>query len=171
MAQSKIPNLPIAVIDNTLLSRLAGLTIVEFLPLIFAKILYPPEVLAEADKGPQAAALRKLLDEMTGFFELCTQDDLLNKEILKTILDAGEAAVIAQAEFTNSAVILDERKGYAQATKRELQVFRTGKILCLLKEAGAISEVKPYLDNLKSLGFHLTSHAYQAILQQVDETK
>jgi predicted nucleic acid-binding protein len=48
---------------------------------------------------------------MPSFFILCKEDDIFVKEFLKTLLDDGEAAAIAQAEFTNSALIIDEKKG------------------------------------------------------------
>lgn len=130
--------LPVAVIDNTLLSRLTELGLAESLPLVFKKIRLPPEVKREALKAPNKRRLKNLLSENRGFFVDCFEADILNKEILKTVIDEGEAAVIAQAEETDSVVITDDKKGYNQAVKRELVVFRTGKILCLLKENGQI---------------------------------
>jgi predicted nucleic acid-binding protein len=169
MPRNKTFGLPVAVIDNTLLSRLAQLDIAEFLPLIFDKILIPIEVRQEAFKASNKRRLRNLLNEMQGFFVLCNQDDFLVKELLKIDLDEGEAAAIAQAEYTKSALILDEKKGRNQATKRELEVFPTLKILCLLKEVEVISEVKPYLDKLIKMKFHLSLKLYNSTLKEVRE--
>lgn len=169
MPRNKTFGLPVAVIDNTLLSRLARLEIAELLPLIFDKILIPIEVRQEAFKAPNRRRLRNLLNEMQGFFILCNEDDFLVKELLKIDLDEGEAAAIAQAEYTNSALILDEKKGRSQAEKRELIVFPTLKILCLLKEFGGISEVKPYLDKLVKLKFHLSVKLYNSTLKEAGE--
>lgn len=166
MAKSKLPT---AVIDNTLLSRLTRLDIAKLLPYIFAKILIPIEVREEAFKAPNRRRLRNLLNEMQGFFVFCKEDDIFVKEFLKTILDAGEASAIAQAEFTSSALILDEKKGRKQAEMRELQVFPTVSILCLLKEAGAISEVKPYIDKLIQMQFRLSVEIIQITLKRVRE--
>lgn len=161
--------LAVAVIDNTLLSRLVALEIAVFLPLIFDQIRIPPEVKREAERSPNRAELIKLLDESKDFFIDCFEADITNREILKTILDDGEAAVIAQAEATLSVVITDDKKAYREATRRELQVYRTGAILCLLKEAGQLPLVAPFLDKLEQLGFRLTVRDRQVVLRKAGE--
>jgi len=165
----KSAGLPTAVIDNTLLSRLVALKIAVFLPSIFEQIRIPPEVKSEAEQSPNKEELLSLLNESTDFFIDCFEADITNKEFLKTILHEGEAAVIAQAEATLSVVITDDKKGYKEATGRELQVFRTGAILCLLKEAGQIGIVAPYLDKLEELGFRLLPKDKNAILKKAGE--
>ena len=170
--KTKHKGLPVAVIDNTLLSRLAELGLVELLPYIFKQIRIPPEVKREAYKGRNKKRLRNLLNENSGFFIDCYEADIANKEILKTIkgIDEGEAAVIAQAEATNSVVITDDKKGSEQALNRELEVFRTGKILYLLKETEAINKVNPYLYILVvKLGFNLSEKDKEAILKLAGE--
>ena len=167
MVKSKLPT---AVIDNTLLSRLTRLEkIIESLPDIFARILIPVEVKEEAFKGPNRKRLRNVLNHQPGFFLICKHDDLLVKELLKELLDVGEASVIAQAEYTRSAVIIDERKGREEAKNREIQVFSTAKILCLMKELGLIDEVKPILDQLIKMRFYLKKVDYLTILKEVRE--
>jgi len=161
--------LPTAVIDNTLLSRLTRLEITESLPYIFARILIPVEVKEEAFKGPNRKRLRNLLNYMPDFFLICTHDDFLVKELLKELLDKGEASAIAQAEYTRSAIIMDERKGREEAKKREIEVFPTTKILCLMKELGLIPEVKPFLDRLIKMKFYLKKQDYINILKAVKE--
>jgi len=85
-------------------------------------------------------------------------------------LDEGEAAVIAQAEATNSAVIIDEGKGRKEAVERSIEVFRTGTILCLLKEAGQIQFVAPYLDKLiEEMGFRCKPKDKRSILEKAGE--
>ncbi len=160
---------PTAVIDTTLLSRLAELGLADSLPYIFRQIHIPPEVKREAYKARNKRRLRNLLNELSGFFVDCYEVDILNKEFLKTIIDEGEAAVIAQAEAINSVVIIDDAEGRNQALKREIQVFRTGKILCLLKEAKVINLVEPYLDILITLDFSLSPQDRNAILALANE--
>src|SRR2546423_12809410 len=97
--RSKRRGLPIAVTDNTLLTRLVALEVAELLPYLFKQILIPPEVKREAYKAPHKGKrrLRKLLGEMSGFFVDCYEVDELVKDYLKADLDEGEAAAIAQA--------------------------------------------------------------------------
>jgi len=162
--------LPDAVIDTTLLSRLAALGLAKSLPLIFRQIRVPLEVRREAYKASNKRRLRNLLNEMNDFFNDCREAEKGIKEVLAFVLDEGEAAVIAQAEITNSAVIIDEGKGYKESVERSIQVFRTGAILCLLKEAGQIPLVAPYLDKLvDEMNFRLTPKAKLAILKKAGE--
>ena len=164
---------PTAVIDNTLLSTLADLELAEYLPQIFRKIRIPPEVKREAydarKKGHYKKRLRNLLAENKGFFIDCYEADVVVKELLMLFIDEGEAAVIAQAEATKSVVITDDKAGVKIAQQREIEVFRTGRILCLLKEFGQIDLVTPYLKKLIKLGFRITPKIVQDILTETDE--
>lgn len=160
---------PTAVIDTTLLSRLVALGVARKLPLVFRQIQIPLEVRREAYKASHKRRLRNLLNEMSDFFIDCREAEKGIKEVLAFVLDEGEAAVIAQAEATNSAVIIDEGKGRKEAVERNIEVFRTGTVLCLLKEAGQIQLVAPYLDKLDELGFRLSPRHRNAILKKAGE--
>lgn len=166
---------PTAVIDNTLLSRLADLELIESLPQIFKRIRIPPEVKREAfdirKKGRYKKRLRNLLSENKGFFIDCFEADIVVKELLKIEIDEGEAAVIAQAEATKSVVITDDKAAVKEAQKREIEVFRTTTILCLLKEFGQINFVAPYLKRLIKLGFRITPKIVEDILKETEELK
>lgn len=169
--------LPIAVIDNTLLTRLKKVGLAEKLPFIFKQIRIPPEVRSEAYRGRNKRELKNLLDGSGNFFVKCLECDIANKEILKTVpkLHEGEAAAIAQAEATHSVLISDDQVCFYQATARNLEVFRTGRILCLLKEAGQLGKtqldnnVAPYLQRLLKLGFYLSKAAVKEILTEASE--
>lgn len=165
------PGLPQAVIDNTLLARLVHLDVAKFLPLIFNRILIPPEVKREAYKAPHKGKrrLRKLLNEMAGFFVICTAVDRSIQLILEADLDVGEASAIAQAESTRSVVLIDEKKGYERARRMELEAIRTARILLMLLDAGAISAVKPYFEKLEATGFYLGENVRLALLAEAGE--
>jgi predicted nucleic acid-binding protein len=172
MPRQKTPSgLPYAVIDNSLLSRLVDLEIAVFLPFLFKRIRIPREVRREAYKAPSKGKRRllKLIKEMEGFFIDCAEADELIKSYLMADLDAGEAAAIAQADYTMSVLLLDEKKGYRRAQIMEIEVIRTGKLLCMLKKAGAVELVKPYLDQLELSGFHLSEEARKEILAEAGE--
>src|SRR5437667_373825 len=140
--------LPYAVIDNTLLTRLVHLEVAEFLPLLYQHILIPQEVKREAYKAPHKGKrrLRRLVNEMSGFFVDCIEADEVIKNILQADLDAGEAAAIAQAEHTHSHVLIDEHKGYKRACRMGLNAVRTTNVLLMLQKSGAFPEVRPYFD-------------------------
>jgi predicted nucleic acid-binding protein len=172
MRRTEYPGgLPRAVIDTTLLSRLVHLDIAALLPLIFKIILIPPEVRREAYKSPGKGKrrLQKLVREMSGFFVDCTEADQLIKDYLMADLHAGEAAAIAQADYTKSVLLIDEKKGHRRATNMDITVFRTTTLLCMLKEAGAIKAVGTYLDKLEVTGFYLSREDRTRILREAGE--
>lgn len=162
--------LPTGVVDNTFLSRLTRLDIADYLPLVFARILIPSEVKREAFKSGNRRRLRNLLSQMPYFFVDCKNDDPLVKFFLNEVLDEGEAAAIAQAEHTRSALIIDEKKGRDEAMRRDLEVFPTARILIKLKEVGSIPEIKPRLDKLRTMSsFRLKQEIYNSILREAGE--
>ncbi|HZG54436.1 MAG TPA: hypothetical protein VEZ40_20210 [Pyrinomonadaceae bacterium] len=169
--RSKHGGLPLAVIDNTLLTRLVGLGLAKFLPYLFKYILIPPEVKREAYKAPAKGKrrLQKTIGEMKGFFIDCYEANEFTKDFLKADLDEGEAAAIAQAEFKQAALLIDERKGFRTANNMQLKTIRTGKLLNMLKEAGAISEVKPYHLKLKAAGFYMGENIERQLLIEAGE--
>ena len=170
MAQkSKANTLPIAVIDTTLLSRLVHLNIAELLPWIFKLVLIPPEVKREAYKAPGKRRLRNLVNEMSGFFVDCHEVDEFTKMFLKADLDEGEAAAIAQADFKQTVLLLDEKKGCKRAETMQLTVIRTLSVLNKLKEVQAIKEVRPYYDQLIKKGFHVKASVFRKLLAEAGE--
>lgn len=164
--------LPVAVIDNTLLSRLVDLELAQFLPLVFKVILIPPEVKREAYRTRHGGRrrLRNLIREMSGYFLDCREVDPNIREILRADLHEGEAAAIAQADFKNSKLLIDEEKGYNRAVRMEIEVIRTGRLLNLLKDAGAIRTVRPYHQKLEQLGFHMSQEVREQLLMEARET-
>ncbi len=160
---------PLAVIDTTLLSRLVDLEIAEFLPLLFRRILIPPEVKREAYKGPSRRRLRKLVREMSDFFVDCYEANEFTRTLMRIDLDEGEAAAIAQAEQKQSVLLLDERKAFRRAETMQLTAFRTTRILTMLKEATAITAIAPYFDKLAQTGFYLQEDVRRQLLAEAGE--
>jgi predicted nucleic acid-binding protein len=169
--QSKQRGLPLAVIDNTLLSRLVNLGVAQFLPLLYKQILIPPEVKREAYKAPHKGKrrLRKLVNEMAGFFIDCREVDEGVKLILQADLDEGEAAAIAQADYKQTHLLIDEQKGFKRAETMQLTAIRTTNLLNKLKEDGLIAEVKPYYDKLERMGFRLKASVRKQLLAEAGE--
>lgn len=163
--------LPIAVIDNTLLSRLLELGLADQLSFLFSRIHIPADVKREASKAPGRVRrrLKKLMRENPLFWHNCTEEDSDVRTLLTEELDPGEVAVIAQVEKLKAVAIIDENNAYATATRMSIEVHRTGSILCKLKEAGAIPEVRRYLVGLCKLGFWIEDKICRQILANAGE--
>src|SRR5262249_9220827 len=163
--------LPLAVIDNTLLTRLDALGVADRLPLLYKQVLIPPEVKREAFKAPHKGKrrLQKIINEMGGFIAVCTEVDEVVKNILQADLDEGEAAAIAQADYKQAHLLIDENKGFKRALRMEITAIRTLQLLNMMKAVGAIAEVKPLYDKLEKTGFHLKEAVRKRLLAEAGE--
>ncbi len=163
--------LPLAVIDNTLLTRLDALEVADRLPFLYKQILIPSEVKREAYKAPHKGKrrLQKLINEMGGFIVVCTEADEVVKNILQADLDEGEAAAIAQADYKQAHLLIDENKGFKRALVMQITAIRTLQLLNMMKEAGAIEEVKPYYEKLEKTGFYLKPEIRKKLLAEAGE--
>jgi len=168
-AHSTARGLPVAVIDTSLLSRLIYLEVAQLLPLVFKVILIPPEVKREAYRAPGRRRLKSLIKEMSGFFADCYEADELIKNYLMVDLGPGEAAAIAQADYTHTVLLLDDKKGFERAETMQLTVIRSLNVLNRLKAAAAIKEVKPYYEKLIKKGFYVKAGVVRALLAEVGE--
>jgi predicted nucleic acid-binding protein len=99
----------------------------------------------------------------------CREVDASIRDFLKADLDDGEAAAIAQAEFTNAILLLDEEKGFRRAIMMQITVVRTLRLLNMLKAAGAIRRVLPYHEKLDKLGFYMTLEDRNQLLAEAGE--
>ena len=85
-------------------------------------------------------------------------------------LDAGERDAIALARAVNAArILLDERAARAVAQRLNLTVTGSAGVLLAAKQAGVISEVKSYLDQIVAQGRYLSPRLYEAVLRQAGE--
>lgn len=89
---------------------------------------------------------------------------------LRLELDEGEAETIALAqEIAADLTLIDERLGRAAATRFGLRVIGILGVLVEAKQQGLVTEVKPLIDNLINVGFHIKQDLYKRVLQAVGE--
>jgi len=90
-------------------------------------------------------------------------------EKLSSILHRGEAEAIILAEEINAdLIILDDGRARRAAKAIGLNVAGTLAILCIARQKGLISKLKPLLDDLKAAGFHM-GREYDQILKDAGE--
>lgn len=162
-----------AVLDSTLLSRLCRSGLLPLLPVFFARIHLPVEVLAESRRSPEAAELELELAQSQRYRECPDRDEIL-ETYLAPDLHHGECAMVVQAQFHLArgvavVAITDDARGYDLANALSIPVWRTGRLLVELKRALLIDEVAPYLDRLSAAGFRLTPAVRAAILKNAGE--
>ena len=89
---------------------------------------------------------------------------------LVTDLGRGETEVLALAlELANVTVILDDKLARQVAESLSLPLTGTLGLLIQAKGKGLIAEVKPFLEQLNSLGFRASQGTRKAVLKIVDE--
>lgn len=90
--------------------------------------------------------------------------------VLETILDKGEASAIALAlEFTNSLLIIDERKGRKLASQLDLKIIGSLALIIEAKRKGYITAVKPILEKIAATNFYISEHLKSLILRNAEE--
>ena len=89
---------------------------------------------------------------------------------MSTDFGSGEAEVLALAlEESDSLVIIDEKLARKIARLRGLRVTGTAGVLLKAKQEGHIRAVKPFLDRLQEIHFHLSDNVRTLILSKAGE--
>jgi predicted nucleic acid-binding protein len=90
--------------------------------------------------------------------------------LLLPTLDQGEAEVIALALETQARLVLmDELTGRKVAQSLDLPVTGTVGILIRAKQLGAITPLRPILEDMKRQGIYFSQRFIDAVMQEVGE--
>jgi uncharacterized protein len=85
-------------------------------------------------------------------------------------LGAGESEALALAkEVDVDLLLLDDRAARQLAERLGIPLSGTLGVLLEAKSVGSISTVRPLLDGLLSLPFHMTSRLYETVLRKAGE--
>lgn len=138
------------VVSNTSpLNYLALIDLAELLPTIFGRVLVPDAVLRELRSPLAPAKVAAWIDSSPVWLE---SRSVLVPSDLKS-LGAGEREAIALAEsFTDSLVLLDEKKARQVARQRGLAVTGTLGVLDVALKRGLV-DVSDALDRLRQTNF------------------
>lgn len=147
------------------LHRLRHLTLLQKL---YRRILVPEAVVAELlagrNQGEDVPALTQY--DWIEVHRVRTQNVLP----LTSDLGSGETEVLTLAlEEPGSLVILDDRYAREVAAARNIRLTGTAGILVKAKRDGYLPAVKPLLDELERLGFHLSKVVQRNILACAQE--
>jgi predicted nucleic acid-binding protein len=150
-----------AICDNSCLSALAELGMLDILPRVVGPVCVPASVAAEGLHHGAPEALRRMIADPPDWLVIVPDPECFLEET--NALGAGEAAAMSLAwrDRETSRLILDERRGRAVAKALGLRV--TG-LLAILVEAAIAGEIdfEDVLNRLQATGFRLS----QALLDE-----
>jgi uncharacterized protein len=130
------------VTDSTCLIGLERINRLDLLPALFDVVWIPPEV--EREFGASYDWLQ---------VEAPTDTALVNA--LKLMVDDGEAEAIALAGEKQLKIIVDDRQARAVAKRLGLSVIGTVGCFLRAKQAGILPAIRPLIEALENVGFHL----------------
>jgi uncharacterized protein len=148
---------PVIVADAGPLIALAKLQLLALMPQIFARLVIPQTVLAEATVEGQmgAEAVKLFVSQHDSFMEVVptVQSDLI--DALSVTLGRGEVQAIHYASERGCAVFLDERCARKLALVHGVQVLGIGGFLLRCKQLKLMVAVVPALRELQTHGYFL----------------
>lgn len=104
------------------------------------------------------------------WFEIRELRQPLSARALEAFLGAGESEALALAlEVETDLVLLDDKAARRLASQLRLTVVGTLGLLLKAKEAGLIPSIRPKLEALRSLPFHISPRLQENILTQARE--
>ncbi len=161
--------MPEVVISNTSpIFYLHRLRLLDLLQELYQKIIVPKAVVTELETGRRQGEDVPEIDN----YEWIETRAIRSPQILglSTDFGSGEAEVLALAlEESDSLVIIDEKLARKIARLRGLRVTGTAGVLLKAKQEGYISAVKPFLDQLQEMQFHLSDNVRTLILSKAEE--
>lgn len=150
--------------NTTPLITLAGIGLLDLLPLLYDRVWAPRIVLDEyRAKAPPTEP------DLTQALWLTIVDDVIIDPTLP-LLDGGEAAALSLAQTIRARLILlDERKARRIAARRGLQVAGTLAVLLRAKQQGRIAAIRPYILQMQSQGRRFHPNLITHLLEDADE--
>ena len=161
--------MPEVVISNTspifYLHRLRRL---DLLQKLYQEIIVPKAVVAELEAGRRQGEDVPEIDS----YEWIKIRAIRSPQILglSTDFGPGETEVLALAlEESDSLAIIDEKLARKIARLRGLRVTGTAGVLLKANQEGHILAVKPFIDRLQEIHFHLSDNVRTLILSIAEE--
>lgn len=158
------------VVSNTSpIVNLAAIGQLDLLRLLFGQIHIPEAVYHEiVVQGAGQPGAREVIESDWIVRQAVSERRLVT--MFEREVDRGEAEALALAtEVQADWVLLDERAARELAATIGLQYTGILGVLARAKAGGAISEVGPHLDALRSYGFWISGPLYRHILEYVGE--
>ena len=158
----------IVVSNTTPLIALAWLQRLDLLPALFSAVQIPEAVRNEIKSKPQAIGVAEL--EASDWLIVTPVTNPLAVELLLDQLDLGESqAIVLAHELHADLLLMDERRGRRRALQSGLTIVGTLGILIEAHEQNLVGPLRPMLDLLRKLPFHMSESLYSEVLSRVGE--
>jgi len=153
------------VTNTTPLITLAGVGLLDLLPLLYDKVWAPRIVLDEYQaKAPPTEP------DLAQATWLTVVDAVIIDPTLP-LLDVGEAAALSLAQTIRARLILlDERKARRIAARIGLQVAGTLAVLLRVKQQRLIAAIRPYITQMQSQGRRFHPDLIARLLEDAGES-
>jgi uncharacterized protein len=163
----------IVISDTSAITSLAAINYLKLLPQLYNQVTIPEAVYRElADIDPPVPGT---IEVQTSSWLKVRQ--VINREVVERLqnevmLDPGESEAIALAlELDADLLLIDERRGRAEANRLGVKITGLLGILVEAKRKKLIVAVKPLMDALIATSeFRVSSALYNQILDIADET-
>ncbi|MGB9235468.1 MAG: hypothetical protein WCC04_13730 [Terriglobales bacterium] len=159
-----------AIIDSGPLISLTHLDLAEALSLYFDTVLVPKAVQIEVNRKHRFRyRLNKLYK--TGIFASCRSADEWNVQLLRPLVDEGEAEGLIQAQEGHAAAFIgDEVRARQVARDMGLTPVGTVRILARLQLEGYVKDVWAVIAKLqKDLAFRVSDEIVQKAIARAPE--
>jgi predicted nucleic acid-binding protein len=149
----------VVIADTSCLIALSHLHLLTLLKRLFDTVSVTPIVVSEfGQELPDGLNIEIPLNE-------------IQHELLKRVLDAGEASALALAlERPGSLLLIDERKGRRVAQQHGIAIAGTLRLLLEAKQRGWIPSLRVCLNELKRIGFRTSAKIEAEVLSLAGET-
>ncbi len=156
----------LVIADTSPLNYLAWVDAVDILPLLYGKVLIPPEVRAELLATDAPEVVRSWAGDLPSWIEICASDPVLRDDPRWRVLDLGERAALALAAARQPSILLmDERAGTEIARAQGFAVTGT---LGVLDEAARrhLISLPDVMERLKRTSFRYPKAVLERLLDE-----
>lgn len=162
----------IVISDTSAITNLAAIQYLQLLPQLYSQVTIPEAVYRElADINPPVPGT--LEAQTASWLEIrqVTDRKIVERLQFEARLDPGESEAIALAlELSADLLLIDERRGRAEADRLGIRITGLLGILIEAKQKKLIAAVKPLMDALIDTSeFRVSSALYNQILGIADE--
>ena len=157
--------MPKVVSDSGPIIALANIGQLNLLHQLFGEIVIPPAARAEILDEASASAL-----SIAEWIETQPPQDTLAVLFLRNDFGAGESeAIVLAKEIGADWTLLDDLTARRKAQAIGLGVVGTLGLLLMAKASGYLPAIKPLVDELRQIGFRMSTELYTKVLQQAAE--